>query len=130
VTFSDGYPYFIQEYGKVLWDRADGSPITAVEAVEAQAVVEVRLDQSFFRVRIERASALEVRYLRAMAESGAEPQRAAEVAAVVGRSTTQLGPVRSRLIDKGLLYQPSYGLAAFTVPQFDRFMRRTHPMVV
>lgn len=130
VTFSDGYPYFIQEYGKVLWDRADGSPITAVEAVEAQAVVEVRLDQSFFRVRIERASALEVRYLRAMAESGAEPQRAAEVAAVVGRSTTQLGPVRSRLIEKGLLYQPRYGLAAFTVPQFDRFMRRTHPMVV
>jgi hypothetical protein len=127
VAFTEGYPYFIQEYGKVLWDRADGSPITAVEAVEAQAVVEVRLDQSFFRVRIERASELEVRYLRAMAELGTGPQRAADVAAVLGRRTTQLGPVRSRLIEKGLLYQPSYGLAAFTVPQFDRFMRRSFP---
>lgn len=127
IAFTEGYPYFIQEYGKVLWDRADGSPITAVEAVEAQAVVEVRLDQSFFRVRIERASDLEVRYLRAMAELGSEPQRAADVAGVMGRQTTQLGPVRSRLIDKGLLYQPSYGLAAFTVPQFDRFMRRSYP---
>jgi len=127
VAFTEGYPYFVQEYGKVLWDRADGSPITAVEAVEAQAVVEVRLDQSFFRVRIERASELEVRYLRAMAELGAGPQRAADVAAVLGRRTTQLGPVRSRLIEKGLLFQPSYGLAAFTVPQFDRFMRRSYP---
>lgn len=127
VTFTEGYPYFIQEYGKVLWDRADGSPIAAIEAVEAQALVEVRLDESFFRVRIERASELEVRYLRAMAELGAGPGQAAEVAAVLARSTTQLGPVRSRLIEKGLLYQPSYGLAAFTVPQFDRFMRRSYP---
>jgi hypothetical protein len=127
VTFTQGYPYFLQEYGKVLWDRARATPITAVEAVEAQAIVEARLDGSFFRIRIERASELEVRYLRAMAELGAEPQRAADVAAAFGRSADRLGPVRSRLIDKGLLYTPRYGLAAFTVPQFDRFMRRTYP---
>ena len=127
IAFTEGYPYFIQEYGKVLWDRADGTPITAVEAVEAQALVEARLDESFFRVRIERVSELEVRYLRAMAELGPEAQRASDVALVLGRTADQLGPVRSRLIEKGLLYTPSYGRAAFTVPQFDRFMRRTYP---
>jgi hypothetical protein len=129
ITFTEGYPYFIQEYGKVLWDRADGTPITAVEAVEAQALVEARLDEGFFRVRIERVSELEVRYLRAMAELGPDAQRAGDVAAVLGRTADQLGQIRSRLIDKGLLYTPSYGRAAFTVPQFDRFMRRTYPTV-
>jgi hypothetical protein len=127
VAFTEGYPYFIQEYGKVLWDRADGTPITAVEAVEAQALVEARLDESFFRVRVERVSELEVRYLRAMAELGPDAQRASDVAAVLGRSADQLGQIRSRLIEKGLLYTPSYGRASFTVPQFDRFMRRTYP---
>jgi AAA ATPase domain len=127
LSFTEGYPYFVQEYGKVLWDRAARSPIGAVEAVEAQAVVEARLDESFFRVRIERASELEVRYLRAMAELGSAPQRAGAVARAMGRQPDRLGPIRSRLIEKGLLYTPSYGLAAFTVPQFDRFMRRTFP---
>jgi hypothetical protein len=127
LAFTEGYPYFVQEYGKVLWDRATRSPIGAVEAVEAQAVVEARLDESFFRVRIERASELEVRYLRAMAELGPTPQRAGAVALSLGRPADRLGPIRTRLIEKGLLFTPSYGLAAFTVPQFDRFMRRTFP---
>jgi len=102
------------------------SPITAVEAVEAQAVVESKLDGSFFRVRVERTSELELRYLRAMAELGPEPQRAGDVADLIGRTSEQLGPTRSRLIEKGLLYTPGYGLAAFTVPQFDRFLRRSY----
>lgn len=127
LAFTEGYPYFIQEYGKVLWNHATRSPITAIEAVEAQAVVEARLDGSFFRMRIERASELEVRYLRAMAELSADPQRAADVARMLGRSVDRLGPIRTRLIEKGLLFTPSYGRAAFTVPQFDRFMRRTYP---
>jgi hypothetical protein len=127
LAFTEGYPYFVQEYGKVLWDRATRSPIGAVEAVEAQAVVETRLDESFFRVRIERASELEVRYLRAMAELGPAPQRAGAVARALERPADRLGPIRTRLIEKGLLFAPSYGLASFTVPQFDRFMRRTFP---
>ena len=45
----------------------------------------------------------------------------------MGRTSAQLGPTRSRLIDKGLLYTPGYGLAAFTVPQFDRYLVRTYP---
>ena len=127
VVYTDGYPYFIQEYGKVVWDRAEGSPITAVEAVESQAIVEARLDESFFQVRIQRASEQETEYLRAMAELGAAPQRAADVAKVLERPSGELGKVRTRLIEKGLLYSPMYGYAAFTVPQFDRFLRRAFP---
>jgi AAA ATPase domain len=126
VVYTEGYPYFLQEYGKILWDYAAVSPITAVEAVEAQAVVESKLDGSFFRVRVERTSELELRYLRAMAELGPDPQRAGDVADLIGRTSEQLGPTRSRLIEKGLLYTPGYGLAAFTVPQFDRFLRRSY----
>ncbi|MDP9242140.1 MAG: AAA family ATPase [Actinomycetota bacterium] len=127
-TYSEGYPYFIQEYGSVLWDHANGPRVTALEAVEAQAVAEVRLDSSFFRVRVERASEQEVEYLRAMAEFGSEPQRAVDVARVLGRRPDQVGKLRARLIEKGLLYTPSYGRAAFTVPQFDRFLRRSFPL--
>ena len=127
VVYTEGYPYFLQEYGKILWDYATASPIPAVEAVEAQALVEAKLDGSFFRVRVERASELELRYMRAMAELGPAPQRAGEIADLLGRTSEQLGPTRARLIDKGLLYTPGYGLAAFTVPQFDRFLRRSYP---
>jgi AAA ATPase domain len=127
VAYTEGYPYFIQEYGKALWDRAQDSPITAIEAVEAQALVEAVLDGGLFRVRLERASASEIRYLRAMAELGAGPQRAADVAGAMGRRSQQVAPTRARLLEKGLLYSPSYGLAAFSVPQFDRYMRRTYP---
>lgn len=87
-------------------------------------LVEAKLDGSFFRVRIERATPHEVRYLRAMAELGDGPQKAVDVAAMLGRTSEQLGPTRARLIEKGLLYTPGYGLAAFTVPQFDRYLRR------
>ncbi len=93
-------------------------------------LVEAKLDGSFFRVRAERTTELELQYLRAMAELGPDPQRASDVAKVLGRTSEQLGPTRSRLIDKGLLYTPGYGLAAFTVPQFDRYMIRNHPLAV
>ena len=126
VTYTEGYPYFLQEYGKELWDRAAGSPITAQESVETQAVVEAKLDGNFFRVRIERATDREIRYLRAMAELGPDPQRAGDVATLLGGSSAQWGTTRARLIDKGLLYPSDYGFAAFTVPQFDRYMRRTY----
>ncbi|CAN5796259.1 ATP-binding protein [soil metagenome] len=127
IIYTEGYPYFIQEYGKVLWDRAERSPISAVESVEAQTIVEARLDGSFFQVRVQRASEQEIDYLRAMAELGAAPQRAADVARALSRPSSELGKVRSRLIEKGLLYSPTYGYAAFTVPQFDRFLRRWFP---
>jgi AAA ATPase-like protein len=126
VDYTEGYPYFLQEYGKIVWDEASSSPITRSDAEGCCEIVEAKLDGSFFRVRAERTTELELQYLRAMAELGPEPQRASDVARVLGRTTAQLGPPRSRLIEKGLLYTPGYGLAAFTVPQFDRYMIRKH----
>ena len=89
-------------------------------------LVEAGLDESFFRVRAERTTELELRYLYAMAELGPQPHRASEVARRIQRTVEQAGPIRSRLIDKGLLYTPGHGYAAFTVPQFDRYMLRCH----
>ncbi len=127
VRYTEGYPYFLQEYGKVVWDESSQSPITLADVKAVQPLVEAKLDESFFRVRAERTTDLELRYLHAMAALGPEPHRASEVASAIGRSSPQAGPVRSRLIEKGLLYTPSHGLAGFTVPQFDRYMLRAHP---
>ena len=90
------------------------------------SLVEAGLDESFFRVRAERTTELELRYLCAMAELGPQAHRASEVARRIDRTVEQAGPIRSRLIDKGLLYTPGHGYAAFTVPQFDRYMLRCH----
>jgi hypothetical protein len=126
--YTEGYPYFLQEYGSILWDQVDRPPISEADAAEAQESVEAKLDAGFFRVRAERTTELELRYLRAMAQLGPEPQRAKDVAALLDRTSEQMGPTRSRLIEKGLLYTPGHGLAAFTVPQFDRYMRRTYSL--
>lgn len=126
VDYTDGYPYFLQEFGKAVWEAAAESPIRLEHVKAAETAVEMKLDGGFFRVRAERTTALELRYLRAMADLGPEPQPAKSVAQLLGRSSQQLGPTRSRLIDKGLLYTPGHGLAAFTVPQFDRYLRRAH----
>lgn len=126
VDYTEGYPYFLQEYGNVLWDLAEVSPITATDVDNARDAVEAKLDGSFFRVRAERTTEAELRYMRAMAELGPEAQQSKDVAALLDRTSEQMGPTRSRLIDKGLLYTPGHGLAAFTVPQFDCFMQRTY----
>ncbi len=126
VDYTEGYPYFLQEYGKLVWEHADASPVTLADVRGAQEAVEAKLDSSFFRVRTDRVTDLELQYMRAMAELGAEPQPAKDVAQLMGRRSEQLGPTRSRLIEKGLLFTPAHGLAAFTVPQFDRYMRRAH----
>ena len=128
VSSTEGYPYFLQEYGNVLWDLTERPPISLGDVERAQEAIEAKLDGSFFRVRAERTTQLELRYMRAMAELGPEPQQAKDVAGMLDRSSEQLGPTRSRLIDKGLLYTPGHGLAAFTVPQFDRFLRRTYDL--
>jgi hypothetical protein len=128
IDYTEGYPYFLQEYGNVLWNQVEASPIAAADVADARDAVEAKLDGGFFRVRAERTTELELRYTRAMAELGPDPQEAKNVAAQLGRTSEQMGPTRSRLIEKGLLFTPGHGLAAFTVPQFDRFMRRTHPL--
>lgn len=121
------YPYFIQELGYAVWTLASDGRITRGDVAVAQDVYEDKLDSNFFRIRLDRATELETAYLRAMAELGPEPQLAGEVAKLLNRTSEQCGPTRSSLIEKGLLYTPGHGYAAFTVPHFDQFMRRSVP---
>ena len=123
-NYAEGYPYFIQEFGRAAWKVAAGPLITGQDVRDAQPMVEAELDESFFRTRVQRSTAAELRYMRAMAQLGSGAHKAADVAAVLGRTSGQVAPMRARLIDKGLLFTPTYGYAKFTVPQFDRFMVR------
>ncbi len=122
-----GYPYFLQEWGKHAWDAADSSPITLRDVERATATAVAALDGSFFRVRFDRLTPSEKRYLRAMAELGAGPHRSGDIAEKLGRGVTSLGPTRSQLIVKGMIWSPSHGDTAFTVPLFDEFMKRIMP---
>ncbi|WOP19691.1 AAA family ATPase [Raineyella sp. LH-20] len=130
VELTGGYPYFIQELGYAVWREAQSEQISAADVERTIPVYESKLDASFFRVRLDRATELERAYLRAMASLGPEPQKAADVAAVLRRQSTQLGPTRASLINMGLLYTPEHGYAAFTVPHFDQFLLRAMPELV
>ena len=127
VSLTHGYPYFIQELGYQAWIVASGNHITAEDISTAKDAYEAKLDGSFFRVRLDRATPLQTAYMRAMAELGSEPQKAADVASLMKRESSQVAPIRSQLIDMGLLYTPQHGYAAFTVPDFDKFMMRAVP---
>lgn len=93
----------------------------------ANRLATAALDDSFFRVRFDRLTPSEKRYLRAMAELGAGPHRSGDIAVVLGKKVTALGPSRAKLIDKGMVWSPSHGDTAFTVPLFDQFMKRIMP---
>lgn len=127
VDVTGGYPYFLQELGYAVWGMAEGPTISAEDVEASLPLYESKLDSSFFRVRLDRATEMQRVYLRAMAELGAEPQKAADVAQVMGRTSPQVAPTRAELISMGLLYTPEHGYAAFTVPHFDRFMHRAVP---
>ncbi len=122
-----GYPYFLQEWGKHAWDLAFASPISLQDVENAGVTARAELDRSFFRVRFDRLTPSEKRYMRAMAELGPGPHRSADIAERMGRKPPQLAPIRSSLIAKGMLYSPAHGDTGFTVPMFDEFMRRTMP---
>ncbi|NTU42839.1 MAG: ATP-binding protein [Nitrospirales bacterium] len=122
-----GYPYFLQEWGYQAWNHAESSPITLHIVQETTTIVRDRLDTNFFRVRFDRLTPREKHYLRAMAQLGAGPCRTADIADILGMKITTLGPVRASLIKKGMIYSPSHGDMAFTVPLFDEFMRRAIP---
>ncbi|HWK43247.1 MAG TPA: ATP-binding protein [Stellaceae bacterium] len=127
VTETKGYPYFLQEWGKHAWDIAPQSPITAKDVKGASKQTIATLDESFFRVRFDRLTPKEKQYLRAMAEQGPGPHRSGDIAAELNRETSSLGPVRSSLIVKGMIWSPTHGDTAFTVPLFDEFMKRIVP---
>jgi hypothetical protein len=121
---TQGYPYFIQEWGKHCWDAAEASPIGADVVALARDLAIAELDASFFRVRFDRLTPKEKRYLRAMAELGPGPHRSGDIAAGLRVQVTSLAPTRNSLIAKGMLFSPAHGDTAFTVPLFDAFMRR------
>ena len=127
IADTQGYPYFLQEWGKHSWNEANASPISAADVDSARALALAELDASFFRVRFDRLTPKEKRYLRAMAELGQGPHRSGDVATVLSMSVTVLAPTRNNLIRKGMLFSPSHGDTAFTVPLFDAFMKRVMP---
>lgn len=127
VNATQGYPYFLQEWGKHAWEVADASPITCDDVERGSVTALASLDQSFFLVRFDRLTPSEKVYLRAMAELGPGPHRSGAIADLLQREVTALGPVRSHLIGKGMVWSPSHGDTAFTVPLFDEFMRRIMP---
>jgi hypothetical protein len=128
LTRTEGYPYFLQEWGKHSWDIAKTSPIRGVDAVEATESALLELDASFFRVRFDRLTPAEKRYMRAMAELGPGPHRSGDIAEMLGKKVTAVAPTRSSLVAKGMVYSRGHGDNAFTVPLFDGFMKRMGPL--
>ncbi|MCB9879167.1 MAG: ATP-binding protein [Planctomycetes bacterium] len=122
-----GYPYFLQEWGKHVWDVAQASPIDVDDVAAASRLATAALDESFFRVRFDRLTPSEKRYLRAMAAIGPGPHRSGDIAEVLGKKVSALAPARAKLIEKGMVWSPSHGDTAFTVPLFDQFMQRIMP---
>lgn len=122
-----GYPYFLQEWGKHAWDVASQSPITEADVISSSVEAIAALDESFFRVRFDRLTPSEKKYLRAMAELGPGPHRSGDIAEQLRRQVSSLGPTRSSLIGKGMIWSPNHGDTAFTVPLFDEFMKRVMP---
>src|ERR671932_701742 len=122
---ADGYPYFVQAYGKVTWDVAAASPITAADVAMAAPVAEAELAVGFFGSRYDRATPAEREYMHAMAELGGPAGAAvstSEVAVSLGRKPASLSPARASLIKKGLVFSAERGQIAFTVPHFGRYL--------
>jgi hypothetical protein len=122
-----GYPYFLQEWGYVAWNLATASPITLQVVRDAKKAVIPRLDENFFRVRFDRLTPSEKNFLRAIAELGPGAHRTGDIADILKVKVTSLGPVRAKLINKGMIYSPAHGDMDFTVPLFDDFMIRAIP---
>ena len=127
IAKTQGYPYFLQEWGKHAWDVAPASPIRREDVVNASDEAVAALDESFFRVRFDRLTPTEKKYLRAMADLGPGPHRSGDIATGLGRIVSSLGPTRAGLIAKGMIWSPTHGDTAFTVPLFDEFMKRIMP---
>ncbi len=125
---TEGYPYFLQEWGKHSWEIADNSPIQIEDTRHATVTALAELDASFFRVRFDRLTPLQKNYMRAMAELGPGPHRSGDIANMLNRKITTVAPTRNSLISRGMIYSPSHGDTAFTVPLFHDFMKRIMPL--
>ncbi len=124
---SKGYAYFLQVWGSHTWLAAEASPIGEAAVRKAGVTAVAALDEGFFRVRFDRCTPKEKKYLRAMAERGAGPHRSGDIAEVLGEKVSSLAPTRAALVTKGMVWSPTHGDTAFTVPMFDEFMNRIMP---
>ena len=140
VSFDDGavdailqatwnYPYFIQEWGFQVWNRAPSSPIAREAVADAIPDVIAHLDANFFRVRFDRLTVLQQKYLRAMAELGPGPHKTGHIATTLGVAAASVATVRQQLVNKGMVWSQRHGETAFTVPLFDSFMKRQMPIL-
>ena len=128
LDWTAGYPFYIQQIGKHAWNQATSSPITGSDVEEALPAAQAALDRAIYEVRVQRATANERKYLRAMAELGDGPYRSGAVARKRGQSSTAVSQLRQRLMNKGLIYATEdYGYIDFSVPRFAEFMRRHMP---
>jgi hypothetical protein len=127
-NLTKGYPYFLQEWGYQCWNQSANSSIDVEVVRRATATVTERLDANFFRVRFNRLTPSEKRFLRAVAALGPGSHRTGDIAAALGVELPSIGPVRAKLIKKGMVYSPAHGDLAFTVPLFDEFMCRAMPV--
>ena len=128
MKYTQGYPYFLQEWGSHTWDESPVSPITSADVSRATVKALNTLDNGFFRVRYDRLTPREKQYMRAMAELGSGPHRSGDIAELLGVKVTTISPLRAGLIGKGMIYSPQHGDTAFTVPMFDEFMKRSMPV--
>lgn len=124
LCLTKGYAYFLQVWGSHTWLAAQSSPLTIDHVHKASAAAVATMDEGFFRVRFDRCTPKEKKYLRAMAELGAGPHRSGDIANCMGEKVSSLAPTRSSLIAKGMIWSPNFGDTAFTVPMFDEFMKR------
>ncbi len=127
VEESQGYPYFLQEWGYHVWNNAGETPISEDDVTSVRPVVLDQLDRNFFLVRADRLTPRERDYLRAMAELGRGPHRSGDIAAMLGVKVESVAPRRSQLIAKGMIFSPAHGDTAFTVPLLDEYLCRTMP---
>ncbi len=127
LSLTERYPYFLQQWAHEAWNVADGNRIVAKDVLQAHNNAIAVLDEGFFKVRFDRCTPSERKYMRALAELGSGIQRSGDIAQLLKVKTTSVAPTRSSLIKKGMIYSPSHGDTAFTVPLFDQYMKRAIP---
>jgi len=126
---TESYPYFLQQWAHDSWNAAQGPTIEENDVIIATATALHSLDESFFKVRFDRCTPSERRYMRSLADLGPGSHRSGDIAERQGVKTTSVAPVRSSLIKKGMIYSPAHGDTMFTVPMFDAYMRRVMPII-
>ena len=125
IDYTEGYPYFIQELCSTIWISSDSRCVSLETVLECTSITDIRLDEGFFSVRYDRCTPRQKEFLIAMVRCGELPCTLANVAHYMGRDVSSIGPLRAQLISRGLIYSAARGEVDFTVPQFDRYLRRT-----